>query len=128
MSNVEKRALKERVEEISWASAVIVVIIYTIVESLMSDLAVVSPIKSRYMWGIQGGGSLLPFGAVFLPLIAYAILRILKYEPSPTYLAYLFTIGLMSSHALSYHSSIAPWNIQFADHRAFDEINLLDLW
>jgi hypothetical protein len=120
--------LKERVEEISWASAVIVVIIYTIVESLMSDLAVVSPIKSRYMWGIQGGGSLLPFGAVFLPLIAYAILRILKYEPSPTYLAYLFTIGLMSSHALSYHSSIAPWNIQFADHRAFDEINLLDLW
>jgi hypothetical protein len=104
------------------------VIIYTIVELLTSDLAVVSQIKPHYMWGIQGGGSLLPFGAVFLPLIAYAILRILKYGPSPTYLAYLFTIGLMSSHALSYHSFIAPWNVLFAAYRAVDEINLLDLW
>lgn len=115
-------------EGIPWALVIIITIIYSIVESFASDLAVVSPIKARYMWGTQGGGSLLPFGAVFLPLIAYCIMRILRHEPTPTVLAYIFTMGLMSSYALSYHSFIAPWNVLFASYRAVDEINLLDLW
>lgn len=114
-------------EKLSWASAIMIAILYAIIEVVITDLTAPSSIKMRYMWGIQGGGNLLPFGAVFLPLIAYSVLRVLRYKPSPTYLAHLFIVGLMVSHALP-HGWMEQYPVLFATFRIYDEINILDVW
>jgi hypothetical protein len=118
---------EKKLEEISWATVITVTIILAIVESVATLLTASSPIKMRYMWGIQGGSTLLPFNAIFLPSIVYVLFRLFKRQPSALYLAYLFTIGMMVSHAIP-HGWMEQYPTLFAAFRAVDTYNVLDVW